>query len=201
MPLIQVPDVGEVLRQRYRIVHPFGLFLAEEVVPVSIVDDLSGVSPYSTGFPRRCMGQTIIAAGGAGTVAEGLLVGRGGSGIVAQVKTALIHDTVGLLAFEVRVGGGGLALAAGRTEVFGKHYLDLRVFDAVPVTELAQNTPLSAAVDGDRIGIYEVAQDTVLPVDLDIALGDGDFVNIVQASTNRALRVTYIWEEHLIEGV
>lgn len=67
-PLIQIPDPGEKLRQRYRLQRPYDGPLAPEIVPVVLVDDFSG--DLFGGGPRAAMASVAVPTPNLGNNAQ-----------------------------------------------------------------------------------------------------------------------------------
>ena len=198
MPELTDPILKEKLRTGLKIRTPFGLFLSEDVSPVILLADYSGEVPADLGYPRRCMGRVVVAAGGAGTQAQAILEGRGDRGIVYVVNRVVVSDD-SATRFEVRTGQ---AVTGAPTERLTKSYMDLRVTgDAAfqPNALMSVNTPLAAAVIGQVIATYRALGSTNAVVDLGIVLGDGQFVNVVVDNTNAGFTCNFFWTEHLAE--
>jgi len=199
MPDIQTPVPVQKLRTEFKVRSPFGLFLAEELIPVVLVSDLSGEVPAHSGYPRKCMGRLIVAAGGAGTQAQAVLQSRPNRGIVYVVDKAVCTETAaGSQSWEVRTGQD----VTGLTERFTKTFRDLRATGAQayqPDALMGDSVPLAASVDGQVVGSFNGLANTPLEIELGITLGGTEFVNIVVDNLNVVNRVTFYWTEYLAE--
>jgi len=83
MPEIQNPEIVRNIEKRYNIRgYPGPGILAPEIVPVSIVDDITGEADRET---HPYWGYLQQAAGGAGTYAAIALVNPSESGVIVQV--------------------------------------------------------------------------------------------------------------------
>jgi len=84
MPEIQSSDPGRKLRERYDLVGASPApFLAPELVPVVIVDDLTEFDVLSAEFERPCTVHETQGAPGAGVHAVVMLANPSGSGVLA----------------------------------------------------------------------------------------------------------------------
>jgi len=192
VPIIQTPSPVESLRVEYKIREPFGLFLAEEIVPVAIVSDLSGQSVAQSGYPRQAIGVVDVAAGAAGTEVHCVCVGVGFRGKVYVVHKCVVNKpTAGLI--QLRVSN----TASGLTPITTKAYADLRVLADTPDMQIAQITP--AGAQGDQIGRFTALATTPLEIDLGITLGLGQALFIRNGDAAEGLTTTFYWTEHLIE--
>jgi len=200
VPDIQTPTPSEKLRTTYKIRTPFGLFLAEDLIPVVLVDDLTGEVPADTGYPRGAVGRMVVAGGGAGTQAQAILAARPNRGLVWVVEKAIISAVAAnVIIAELRTGQ---AVTGAPTERFTKTYRDLRATGAAgfePNALMASNTPLSAAVIGQVVGRYTVLAQTSITIPLGITLGGDQFVNIVNDVADVPITVTFYWSEYLEE--
>jgi len=197
MPLIQTPAPVNRLRTRYKVRGPYGLFLAEEIVPVALVDDVSGQSLGDPNdYPRDASGFIDIPAGGVGTNAEAAAVGFAGRGLVYQVTAAwIMPGTTGRIQFRLGTGVTGIG---SLTEDAEKRFWDARL-PGPPDLFVGQKTPLTAAVDGTLCAEWRVSNEEPRLIPLNVVLGNGDFIVMVNATTNDGFECTYFWTEHLLE--
>jgi len=197
MSLIQTPGVWERLRAQFKISHPAVLELEENVTPTVLVGDISGTFHASHGYPRLAMGTRTIAAGGAGTQAEGILQGPGAnSGKLYYIRGVWVSKaTAGFLQIRPSLGADQLTL----TSLASKGYLDQRISGGVPDLVLAELTPLSAAAHGTEIARWGLLANQMDFVAIEATLGNTGFLNVMNGTANEALTITFIWEEHLLE--
>jgi len=193
---IQTPEPSEKVRVQYKIRTPLDLFLARDLVPVTIVDDLSGPSVGDRGYPRDAMGFNNVAAGGVGTRAQCVLVGTGNRGKVYQVTRGIIEKpTAGIVQIRFSLG----ADITGLVDQTNKGFVDQRISNDAPDLSMQGSTPLLAALDGTVVGRVSVEADISYPVPLTVVFGFGGFLNFVSAADDEELAVTWYWTEYLLE--
>jgi len=198
VPIIQNPEAAEKLRVRYKLREPYAPTLAEEVVPVTVVDDLSGPSE-NRGYPRGAIGFASPAAGGAGTKAQVIFVPRINQGLVYRLDAILIRAVVDGL-YRVRVGLDAVGLS---TSTVSLSYADLRLGGS-PDGFVGASTPLTAAVVGTALYPIAMLADTIIRLPVKFLLGSGNpagvpFVNVVNDTENQASAVAFEWTEFLTE--
>lgn len=195
--MIQTPRPVQKLRGEYKLREQLDLTLASELVPVVLVDDLSGPSVADPGYPRDAMGIISVPGGGAGTNVQCVCVGTGNRGKIYRINRAIVQKpTAGRAQIQLGLG----ATITGLTNIVTKGYLDGRVGTEVPDLSIQESTPLTAAIDGTQVGIisFDVA-DQQLDIDLGWILPGGEFASIVNQTADEQLRVTYFWTEYLLE--
>lgn len=194
---IQTPEHQQALRDQFKVRDPFELSLEATISPVAIVSDLGPARIASTGYPRNCMGFASIAAGGVGTNAECALRAPAGTGKLFHVTQGMVSKSTTAGIVDINMGNG-VALAAA-TALAAKAFTDQRVGASAPDAILDVLTPITASIDGTRVGRirFEAADVTVL-VPLDVILGENDWVAFVQGTTNEALNATFYWTEYLL---
>lgn len=189
---IQNPDPVQKLLRQYRIRSPFGIHLAEELVPVVVVDDISGSSVADRGYPRDAVGTAEVAAA------------VGFNGIVAWIPTNLVlaHLTTIIVSFDVDQGFTVRLLdqddvITGLTNVTTRKFFDTRLTTLPGVTVGRRNT--TTGTEGTQIMNLNVLADDPIFIDVSgVASGGGGI--IVRCSTSNVLmRVTYLWTEYLLQ--
>lgn len=196
MPLIQTPQPVSKLRTTYKIRSPFGLFLAEDLVPVVMVDDLSGGAVADEGYPRDAMGKGTRLAGGAGTNSQVVCVGVGDRGKIYKVRSAYAAKPAAGFVFVHFSNGADIT---GLVDQAAKGFSDQRISVEPPDMQIGTSAPITASIDGIRVGVYELNGSEGQFIPLDVVLGFGGFVNIVDGTTNETMDVTFHWTEYLLE--
>ncbi len=94
MPEIQSADVGRKLQERYNLLGaPPTPFLAGDVSPVVIVDDLTGIDTLEQAFERRMVVQAT-RSGGIGNRAQLRLINPAGSGVLVAIGSVGFDTSV-----------------------------------------------------------------------------------------------------------
>jgi len=193
MPQPQSPSVKEKLRIGLKVHEAFSLWLAEELVPVVLVDDMSGQSVADTDYPRDAVGRINRAAGGAGTNVECIVTGV--PRVVVLVESVLVSKpTAGNI--QIR-RDRNTVIAAATTQ---KTFRDLRP-GATPNLLMGASVPLTAAIDGDFVMSIGVAAVESALIPLGFILGEGDSLLAISETANEALTAIYYWREYLVEDI
>lgn len=192
---IQTPDPANKLRRQYRSRNLGGLFLAEELVPVSIVDDLSGSGVADRGYPRDAIGEVSVAAGGAGNFSQAWWVPTGNA-IVAKLHRILIHNFLGARTYSFFIGTEATGVPTGLTQVTSLSFLDARLPDFPNIFLGSRNN--AAATQGLRVGTFNTGGQTTpeIPVGLVGSFGGG--FGVIAGAANEAMIVTFYWTEYLV---
>jgi len=187
------PELKDSIRIGLKVDEQFDIFVESGIRNVVIVDDLTR-TPAPTNWPKKAWGRVGEAGGGAGTNVQCFAKGVGGRGVVYRVDGAwIVRPNDGTS--QVRVGNGN----AAATEDTDKRYLDIRD-TGVPNLITESSTPLTAAIEGALIATYDSLALESFFIPLGITLGDDDFVNIVNGTTNETYTVNYEWTEFLLEA-
>jgi len=194
---IQTPGHQNALRTEFKVREPFTVDLDGTIMPVAVVADLSGAVVSDLGHPRDAMGIQITAAGGAGTVAQCVVVGVLGQGLIWKVhRVDLDKATAGTV--QVLFGAQGVGIA-GLVNTIRKGYSDLGVLTQPPLS-FGGSTPLAAAPDGVLVGRFRVStavDQAWLP--MNVVLRGGDFLNILNDTQDEALGATFHFTEYKLE--
>jgi len=195
MTHIQNPDTSSKLRSEFRTREPLGPFeLGRVIHPVALVSDLAGSSPLDESYPRSCMGLTSIGAGGAGTNVQCILVAPAGVRKVYEVHRCYVTKVTSAAQVQIR---GGSAITGAPTAVGStKSFQDFRI-GAAPDADVVSTTPLTAALDGVRLGLLEVPTDSI-EIILGVVLGPSDFVIISNDTANEGLACMWFWTEYIL---
>jgi len=192
---IQTPDPANKLRRQYKSKTLGGLFLAEEIVPVTIVDDLSGPGIADRGYPRACIGET-------GTAAVAAQLGEhwwvtSNRVTVSRLDRMIIscNSTRGfalLIAPEVGVG------LAGLTDSVLKSFTDLRVADQTPNDFIQARTVAAGGEQGNVVGFFDSLANVPLVLDIGAIGSFGGGFGVSCDTVNIAFQTNWFWTEFLV---
>jgi len=194
MTSLNTPAPVQKLRVQYKIREPFDVFLAQDLVPVTIVDDLSGASIADVGYPRRARG-FVTAAAVAAQIAQCQCVGVLGVGKIFHI-TGVTVDSPTAQNLLLRVNDPAVALA-GATNVTTKDFMDRGASGQIPDLAVSQIT--SATIFGRIVGEFRLVASISSHIDLDIVLRGADFVAVTANNTNTALSASWEWTEYRLE--
>jgi len=113
MPDIQSSDPGRKLQQRYNLLGaPPSPILSPELVPVVVVDDLTGTDVLSAEFERPCAGFDTFT--GVVTSAQLFLLNPFGSGVLLTTDQFMFQtSTASTVSMVIRRGFGGTIVTFG----------------------------------------------------------------------------------------
>jgi len=186
-------DVRERVRIGMRIAEQFGLDVDETISLTVPVADLVNPNLFE-GYPKGAMARTSSGAGGVGTNVQCILQSRPDRGIIYHVTGVHIGTVITGNTF-LRIGNAALA-APGET--LDKAYTDSR--DAgIPNMFTGDSTPLTAAVEGTPIALYDLSTVEAFFLPLDIVLAENGFVIVQNGTANEALDASWRWTEYLLE--
>jgi len=194
-PFIQTPQPVEKLARQYRIRNPDGLFLEDALVPVVLVDDLSGAAVIDRGYPRDCIGRINLGAPGAGNVQQFVWqpVNRG---ITSQLNAILFDPVGGTQPFEVEIVRAGTALAITTSSNLTKTFVDCRLTNReLPSVQIGSNVVVVGTNDGVPVFRARLGADAIFPFSFKGV--DGGGVLVVQQTANLSAGVTFFWTEYL----
>ncbi len=199
---IQTPAPAEKLARAYRSNVPLDVSLSPTLVPVTIVDDLSGAGIADRGFPRNAAGSAVQTNGGAGTNSQILIMApQPDSGILIQVTRVLIVPGASAIV-QLRIGNDADdAIRAAQADQPTRGFRDVRLVGDATNAFVGSSTPLTAAMNGVIVETFAVpAGDTTL-LSLDYVLGERDFLNIALQDTDVTLRSSQWWTEYVLAEV
>ena len=193
MGLIQRADLAERIRRAFGIREAgVGTTLSAEIVPVVVVEDLTGPA-IDQGYPRLCCGEAAAGAS-VGVMAESFLINPPNSRvdlIVHQWWTILRSGTEAIV---IRTGTQAiLADMIGTTVNFFN--FDLR-------TQLRPgaycDTRNEAAAIGTVLltGLHQIV-DTWYEYPFRFTIPPGEWISVAPSTNNRAVRSLFLWEERL----
>lgn len=192
MPTIQDPELNQAIRRRFELVgrDPIN-FLAPEIVPVVLIDDLS-IAP-TTGWRGAITGSSINRV--AGEVAAFQVFNPVGSGKLVRWDRVVLSDPDGISYYHL--GRYNVDLDAALTQKF---FRDTRS-EGGPVAKVNATTDATPNL-GNRIGIFRTqASSTNTFLDLDYILEPGEGLLIQLTDTNHILNCTAWWSErHLTQA-
>ena len=189
MALIQRADLVEKIRELFGVVQgSVGGQLVDEIVPVVIVEDISGPDQVSTQHPLRAIGSSSSAAGGATFFSKVGLQNPIGSGIDIFVSEINVLST-GVDESTIRTGVIAAAPNAGI-----KQWLDRRV-DGNPVGIVwDENATVSLGTE-----IFDLRLDdgyNLIPVGMTLAPGDS--IHVQAKDANLVLATSgFFWIERV----
>lgn len=185
MPEIQIPDLARKLSRRFGITGGTpAATLAPEIVPVTLVADLTTPDEEDTGYEKLCMG-VYIQAGAAGNNSHSQLFNRANSGIVGIVSGVLV-DTDNADGLELR------AYDTACTTAGDKSFVDRRLQGAPTCTPRGQN---NATLLGTRFARFSTAGTDSLLIPLEIVLPPGRGILVVPVTQNNSMVATWYWAE------
>lgn len=197
MPEIQTPDVKEALRVRYKVREDFQLWLAEGIIPVAVVDDLTVGAPTDFSYPRNARGFVSSAA----VVAENsIIVLRGvrNVGKIFRLTKAIISKlTAGNIS--LRVSSGSVSLPAN-TLVTTKDYTNQLIAEtAANIPDLELGFGSEAAPTGVQVAQWDFPGRDTFQVDLNEIQGNNTWLSFVCGTQNEGLECSFEWSEYLLE--
>lgn len=193
MGLIQRADLVERIRRAFAIRESgVGATMSPEIVPVVIVDDLTGPT-IDEGYPRDCVCQ-VEAGASVGVMAESFLINRVGSSVDLIIKE---------LWGRIGAPGGNLWI---RTGVFAslnnmlgtqtyRSNLDRRV--QLRPNSYVDSRNQAANVTGDTHLIYPVTQAVTYVFPLQFTLPPGTWLGIVPGTNNTSSALFVYYQERL----
>lgn len=194
MATIQVPEPVRKLKRQYKARDLEGLSLAEDLVPVTIVDDLSGPGIADRGYPRACMGEVGIG-GVAGEVGTAWWI-PSGTAVVSRLDRLIITNaTVDSYAFLlVAEGDAGLTSLTNSTL---KAFTDLRVATETP-NSFIQSRVMVPPVPGRVVGFVTVLGGVSQEFKIGAVGSIGGAFGVSNAVNDRDFQVTFFWTEYLV---
>lgn len=196
MPLIQTAQTTEKVRLQYKVRSPFGLFLAEDLVPVVVVDNLSGASVGDQGYPRDAFGRDSEGVGGAGLNSTVCIAATPDAGPVILHVTGVKVFLGATGTFQVRM----IPTLSGWTEGGRTRYQDNREPGDTNAF-VGAKTILTASLEGDAIIQQSLLINTTADIPLSCVLQPGQGPLAVNADTAQVLvGVTWFWTEYLLEN-
>jgi len=194
MARIQTPQHVQELQAEFKVREPFGLELLETIQPTY---QLGLQKVASQGYPRKCMGIVIGAAGGVGTNTECAISCPSDIGIIILLESWSINHLNGNVTARA---DDGVAMATPATIQTTKAFRDTRINPAqLPDAILQDNDPLTAAPNGRQVGIYSVQTTDTNVFKVDAVIGGGGYFVIRRESSNTAMDVCFVWTEFLLE--
>jgi len=194
MARIQTPQHVQELQAEFKVREQFGLELLETIQPTY---NLGLQKVASQGYPRKCFGVDNAAAGGAGTNVECALRCPADVGIIILLESVSITNIIGPCSLRAD-DGTPMASIVGTAST--KQFRDTRINPAQqPDGVLETADPLTAAPNGNSVGLLEVLPDTRLDVVVDVVLGSGGYFLVRHEIANTALDVSFMWTEFLLE--
>jgi len=193
VPDLQSPEAVQKLLRQYALAHQPSLFLAEELVPVVIVDDLSGADVANQGFPRDAMGISVVGAGGAGNVSVATWIPT--NNVLAKLTGIILQNNAADRTYSIRNLGGATVLGlVARTT---KDFQDTRLGGAPPNVQIAVRNDTALSDGNINLSVSVLADDTVL-IPCSFVGFNGGGVQVHHQDLNTALEVGWIWTEYLI---
>jgi len=189
---IQTPQHVQELQAQFKIREQFGLELLETVQPTFSLGD---VKIASTGYPRKCMAESNVAAT-AGDNGECIITCPADIGIVLRVDEVWISDKAGSLNLRI---DDNTALTDITTTFATKGFLDGRIRDQLPDAIIQSANPLQAAPNGRSIGLIENPAGVTDRYPVGIILGGGRYFLVRSNTVNTAFTCTWLWTEFLLE--
>ena len=195
MAKIQTPQHVQELTAEFKVREPFSVELLETIQPTY---QLALQKVASQGYPRKCMGIVIGAAGGVGTNTECAITCPADVGIVILLESWSINHLNGNVTARV---DDGVALASTVTVHGTKGFRDTRINPAAQLPDgiLTDHDPLTAAPNGRQVGIYSVQTTDTNVFEVDTVIGGGGYFVIRRESANTAMDVCFMWTEFLLE--
>lgn len=190
MAIIQRADLVEKIRALFGVTQgQVGGQLVDEIIPVVIVEDVSGPDQVSTQHPLRALGSSSAAAGGPATFAKVGLQNPPGSGIDIFVDS-LFTSMNPNITLTVRLS----PIAAGPNAGI-KTWLDQRV-DGNPVGVVWDENATGSL--GTQILRFRGLSNVTLDVKLGLTLAPGDSIHYQQQSADLALPdLHFFWTERI----
>jgi len=197
MPSFNRPDLITRIRTGLRIFKPYNAHIAEDIIPVVVVEDLQE-SLAVPSFPKPAWGRVLTGTPGVAEIPQCVAVARLFEGIVYRMTSAIVNKPTN---GEVSVFVG--SNISGLSESTAKAYSDLR---DVGVPRLFLGSSEVSVTDGLEVGRFDVLALDSFYIPLDFILGatservsTAAFVNIVGGTQQEVLHVTYNWVEELLE--
>lgn len=191
MALIQRADLVEKIRALFGVVQgQVGGQLVDEIIPVVIVEDVSGPDQVSTQHPLRAMGSSNSAAA-VGFLSKVGLQNPPGSNI------DIFLERLDLLAANASVILRQGVIAASPSAGI-KQWKDRRV-DGNPVGIIWDENATGTL--GSQVQVVRIVSNTLVTIQLGLTLEPGDSVHIQGSATNLALLdQTFHWIERIRRG-
>lgn len=193
MPDLQAAEPNQKLLRQYALSRAPALHLAEELVPVVVVDNLSGADVANEGYPRDCSATLTVVAGGAGNLSVASWLPT--NNVLCQLTGIVMFDLVGTKNFVIR--NTAAATVLGLTEVFTKGFNDTRVTPALPNCFIGSRNN-TAVPDGTAVMNVVGAIDESIYLPVNFTGFNGGGVQVHHGTLNAALRVGFFWTEYLI---
>jgi len=193
MALIQRADLVEKIRELFGVVQgSVGNQLVDEIIPVVIVEDVSGPDNVSTQHPLRALGSSSSAAGGAAFFSKVGLQNPPGSGV------DLFVSRISLISSAIQDATIRLSAIAASPSAGIKAWLDRRV-DGNPVAVVWDEN--ATATLGTQIFQTRSVARVPAIVELGLTLAPGDSIHAQQSTLNTALgNVHFFWTERVRRG-
>lgn len=196
MARIQTPQHVQELQGEFKVREPFGLELLETIQPTY---SLGRQKVASTGFPKRAFGVVAAGAGGVGTNVEASLTCPADRGIVIVLNRWSITGLSAVTqVIEARITDN-VAQATVSSVVANKAFQDGRIAPAIPDGILRTANPLTAAPNGQLVGVYNVLADDTLEIETNVILGGDAYFLLRDLTVNSPLTVNFHWTEFLLE--
>jgi len=195
MARIQTPQHVQELQAEFKVRGPFGLELLETIQPTY---QLGRQKVASLGYPKRCFGVVSAGAGGVGTNIEVSLTCPANRGIVIVLDRWSYAGPALVTQVHTRITDG-VAQATVSSTVTTKAFQDGRLATAIPDGILRVANPLTAAPNGQLVGIYSVLSDDTIEIEANIILGGGAYFLVRDVSVNSGVDVNFHWTEFLLE--
>lgn len=192
MGVIQRPDLPERVRRGFGVREQgFASTVSPEIVPVAVVEDLTGPS-IDTGYPRYCAGARNTPAVVA-VHSWSMLINPATSNVDVITQEILIRmDVAVLLYVYVGVAADLANLLGGANRATN---LDLRV-QQFPSAYL-DSRQHGAFIGGMRMEFTHCPLNAWVPYPLAFTLGPGDWLGIVPSTVNTSIQGFFPWVERL----
>jgi len=194
MARIQTPQHVQELQAEFKVREPFGLELLETIQPTYA---LALQKVASQGYPRKCMGWILGAAGGVGTNVECALVCPSDVGIIILLESISFYHINGNISLRA---DDGVAMASVVGQQVTKSFRDTRINPTQQPDGILQTAnPLTAAPNGREVGRASVQTTSTEVVKTDVVLGSGGYFIVRRESSNTGVDVNFMWTEFLLE--
>ncbi len=194
MPDIQTTDVGRKLQRRYQLTGPPPTpFLGPELIPVVLVDDLTGIDILEATFERPCWAH-ISTGQVVGEAANHAIVNPVGSGVLATIESVVpdVESNATVLEFEFDT-----TVVANAFTLRG--FRDSRVIGN-PACGMLADTAVATASTGWQVQFNSgdpLVSITKIPLGWVLAPGTAFIMKANR--NNEAIRSSWEWTERLLE--
>jgi len=193
MTHINRPAVTEKLIRAYGLTGPPEIILGNVLNPVTLIDDLSGASPFDSGYPRDAAGRVNVAAEAA---EKGECVWQPGANLVCVLTSIIIWNSTAAGTFQLRHMNRTQTAAGQSIETTNKAFLDCRTTDR-PGVQIGGKT--TGGADGTLITTIRALQNSPLQIPMNV-VGENLLGGLIvfNDTANQVMEASFFWTEYLM---